>query len=68
MLSRALDAELARIYADEVTWLVARLNRRTADMHALEPDSLEFRDAVAISEFLAAEITAALQKLRSSTV
>ena len=67
MLSRAMNAELVRIYADEVVWLAARLNRRTADMDALEPESQEFRDAVAVSEFLAHEITAALQKLRSMT-
>lgn len=67
MLSRAMDAELVRMYADEVAWLTARLNRRTADMDALEPGSPEFRDAVAVSEFLAHEITATLQKLRSST-
>jgi hypothetical protein len=67
MLSRPMDAELVRMYADEVAWLTARLNRRTADMDALDPESLEFRDAVAVSEFLAREITAALQKLRSCT-
>ena len=62
-----VDIELVRIYADEVAWLAARLNRRTADMDALEPESPEFRDAVAVSEFLAHEISAALQKLRSIT-
>ena len=67
MLARAMDAELARMYADEVSWLAARLNRRTADMDALEPESPEFRDAVLVSEMLAQEITATLQKLRSST-
>lgn len=67
MLSRAMDVEMARIYADEVAWLAARLNRRVADMDALAPESPEFRDAVAVSEFLAHEITAALQKIRSST-
>ena len=67
MLSRAMDAELARMYADEVSWLAARLNRRTADMDKLEPESPEFLDAVLVSEMLAQEITATLQKLRSST-
>ena len=67
MLARAMDAELARMYADEVSWLAARLNQRTADMDALEPESPEFRHAVLVSEMLAQEITATLQKLRSST-
>jgi hypothetical protein len=36
-------------------------------MDALEPGSPEFRDAVAVSQFLAREINATLQELRSST-
>ena len=38
MLYDEMDAELIRMYADEVAWLTARLNRRTADMDALEPE------------------------------
>ena len=67
MLSDAMDTELVRIQADELTWLAARLNRRTADMHAMEPDSQDFRDAVVVADVLAHEITAAVRQLLAST-
>ena len=53
--------------ADELAWLAARLNRRTADMDAMEPDSEDFREAVLVSDVLAQEITAAVRKLLAST-
>ena len=62
-----MDTERVRIEADELAWLAARLNRRTADMDAMEPDSQDFRDAVLVSDALAQEITAALRKLLAST-
>ena len=55
--------ELVRMQADELAWLAARLNRRTADMDAMQPDSQDFRDAVLVSEVLAQEITAAVRQL-----
>jgi hypothetical protein len=62
-----MDTECVRMEADELSWLAARLNRRTADMEGMEPDSQEFRDAVLVSDVLAQEITAAVQKLLAST-
>ena len=53
--------------ADELAWLAARLNRRSADMEAMETDSQDFRDAVLVSDVLAKEITAAVRKLLAST-
>jgi hypothetical protein len=64
MLSRAMDEELVRVYADELAFLTARLNRRVGEMEGMDPNSHDFRDAVRAADFLAQEITAALQKLR----
>ncbi len=61
-----MGAKLARVYADEVAWLTARLNRWAGEMESMDPDSHEFRDAVLVADWLAQEITAALQKLRAS--
>ena len=61
-----MDTELVRTYADELGWLAARLNRRTADMQAMETGSQEFRDAVLVSEVLVRDITAAVQNLLAS--
>ena len=41
-----MNTELVRIEADELAWLAARLNSRTADMQAMDPASQDFRDAV----------------------
>ena len=46
-----MDAELIRMYADEVVWLTARLNRRTADMDAARPESPEFRKLFSLPTF-----------------
>lgn len=62
-----MNTELVRIEADELAWLVARLNRRTADMQEMDPASQDFRDAVLVSHALAREIVAAVQKLRAGT-
>jgi hypothetical protein len=62
-----MDTECVRMEADELAWLAARLNRRTADMEGMEPDSQEFRDAVLVSDVLAQEIAAAVRKLLAST-
>jgi hypothetical protein len=62
-----MDTERVRMEADELAWLAARLNRRSADMEAMEPDSQDFRDAVLVSDLLAQEITAAVRKLLAST-
>ena len=62
-----MDTERVRMQADELVWLAARLNRRTADMEAVEPDSQDFRDAVLVADALAQEITAAVRKLVAST-
>jgi hypothetical protein len=65
MLSRAMNAKLVRVYADEVIWLTARLNRRAEDLESKPPESQEFREAVLVADFLAREITVAVQKLRA---
>ena len=62
-----MDTERVRIEADELAWLAARLNRRTADMEAMEPDSQDFRHAVLVSDLLAQEITATVRKLLAIT-
>jgi hypothetical protein len=55
------------MHADELAGLAARLNRRTADREAMEPDSKDFRYAVLVSDVLAQEIAAAVRKLLAST-
>jgi hypothetical protein len=60
-----MDEELVRVYADELAFLTARLNRRVGEMERHGSRSPDFRAAVRVADFLAQEITAALQqKLR----
>jgi hypothetical protein len=58
-----MDAELARVYADELAFLAARLNRRVSEMESMDPNCQEFRDAVRVVGFLVKEISAALRNL-----
>lgn len=59
-----MNEELVQVYADELAFLTVRLNRRVAEMEAMDPNSPDFRHAVRGADFLAGEIAAALQKLR----
>ena len=52
MLSRAVNTQLLRVYADEVVCLSARLNRRTTEMESIEPESQDLRDAVLVADML----------------
>jgi hypothetical protein len=62
-----MDAELARVYADELAFLAARLNRRASEMESLDPDGEEFREAVQVARFLVQEISAAVLNLHRQT-
>ena len=55
MLSRAMDAELVRTYADELAFLTARLNRRAGEMEDMDLESGEFRDAIRVADCLLRE-------------
>ena len=68
MLSRAMDTELVRVWADELAFLAARLNRRAGELEAMDPESEEFRDAVLVAGFLTREIAVALGNLRAHVV
>jgi hypothetical protein len=68
MLSQAMDGELARACGDELAFLAVRLNRRAGEMQAIDADGREFRDAVLVADFLAREITAAVQTLRTGAL
>jgi hypothetical protein len=59
-----MDEKLVQVYANELAFLTARLNRRVGEMEGMNPNSPDFRDAVRVADFLAQEITAPIQKLR----
>jgi hypothetical protein len=61
-----MDAELVRACADELAFLVARLNRRAGEMDGMDPESGEFRNAIRIADFLVREIAAAMHNLQST--